>query len=78
MTSVVGLETLSRHLTPRNHPSENIFGVFQSDKALCVVRYLRQYVERMEVLGGTDARLFIGVYLPHKAVGWGTVRESWD
>ena len=50
------------------------FGVFPSDKALCVVRYLRQYVERMVVLGGTDARLFISLYLPHKEVGWGTVR----
>ena len=28
--------------TPRSHQNEIVFGAFPSDKALCVVRYLRQ------------------------------------
>ena len=61
--------------TPRTHQCEVTFGAFPSNKALCVVRYMQQYVKRTQTLRGKETKFFISVKAPHKAVGRDTIRR---
>ena len=61
--------------TPNHHQTEISFPGFPADRALCVVKYLFEYVRRTKDIRGTETRLFLSWRKPHKAVNRDSIRR---
>ena len=64
-------------LIKQNRPGNVGFSVtlesYPPDRRLCVVRYLREYIERTSMLRGDERQLFISYKKPHKRVSSQTI-----
>ena len=57
---------------PGSHQQPLIFLAF-SDKSICIVHYLKEYMKRTQVLRKQEVQLFISYRKPHRAVSRATI-----
>lgn len=62
-----------KHSKPGNHQDKAVFKSFQTNKTLCIVTSLREYLNRTRVLRDVEQKLFISTQAPFKAVARATI-----
>jgi hypothetical protein len=60
---------------PRNHQEELVFKEYPPNRKICVVTYIKEYLERTKNLRGEENQLLISYQKPHKRVSRDTVRR---
>ena len=71
--AVISFPVLLKQSRPDYHQSGITLKTYTGDKNLCIIRVLREYLERTKDLRGEESRLLITTQPPYKAVARGTI-----
>jgi len=66
---------LLKTTTPKNHQSELVFSGYPPNRRLCIVTYIKAYLDRTAPLRKGNTKLLISFKAPHNCVSRDTIRR---
>ena len=72
-TCIITIREVLKHTKAGNHQAPLVLKAYPSDKRICVLAYLQEYIKRTADLRGGQSQLLVSFVKPHKAVTKDTI-----